>query len=108
VVVVSGAVEAPGGYGDLDKVQQVSANSGAWSARTGVSRSEAEEWLELLQTPVPSGRGSSRRFTARLIKRKMSVGARAQGERGGARHGRQGHLDSLDLGGDARRYCELR
>jgi hypothetical protein len=53
--------------------------------------------------PVSSGRGYSRRFTARLTKRKVSKGAHEQGKRGGARHGRRGHLDSPDLRGDARR-----
>jgi hypothetical protein len=36
------------------------------------------------------------------------VEACAQEERGGVRHGRQGHLESPDSGGEARRWAKFR
>jgi hypothetical protein len=63
-VVVAGVPTVSGADGGVDRVQQISANSRAWSTRTGASWSEAQERLERPRAEVASGRRPVRRFSA--------------------------------------------
>jgi hypothetical protein len=74
-VVVAGIPMVSGSDGGVDGVQQISANSRAWSTRPSASWSEAEERLEQPQIEVASGRHLVRRFSARDGREKDQGGA---------------------------------
>jgi hypothetical protein len=79
-VVVSGVPTVSGADRGVDGVQQISANSRAWSTRTGASWSEAEERLDRPRTEMASGCHPVRRFSAREGREKDQGGALGEEE----------------------------
>jgi hypothetical protein len=79
-VVVVGVPTVSGADEGVDGVQQISANSRAWSTRTGASWSKAEERLERPHTEVASSRHPVQRFSAREGREKDQGGAPGEEE----------------------------